>query len=52
MKIPFISNLKKPSCDSKREVLELATLWNILLGQLLDLISLFEPMFEFYDPWL
>ena len=26
LKIPFISNLKKPACASKRDVLELATL--------------------------
>ena len=26
LKIPFISNLKKPACASKRNVLELATL--------------------------
>ena len=26
MKIPFISNLKKPACASKRDMLELATL--------------------------
>ena len=26
LKIPFISNLKKPACGSKRDVLEIATL--------------------------
>ena len=26
-KIPFISNLEKPACASKRDMLELATLW-------------------------
>ena len=26
-KIPFISNLKKSACASKRELLELATIW-------------------------
>ena len=26
-KIPFISNLKKPACASKQDMLELATLW-------------------------
>ena len=36
-KIPFISNLKKPACATKQDVLELATLWysNITL-MLLD----------------
>ena len=29
-KIPFISNLKKPACASKQDVLELATLRYIL----------------------
>ena len=26
LKIPFISNLKKPACASKRDMLEIATL--------------------------
>ena len=30
MKIPFISNLKKPACASKQDVLELATLGYVL----------------------
>ena len=30
-KIPFISNLKKPACASKRDVLELATLRYVVL---------------------
>ena len=33
MKILFISNLKKPSCAPKQDVLELMTLWHVILFQ-------------------
>ena len=32
MENPFISNLKKPACAPKRDVLELVTLWYLSTG--------------------
>ena len=58
MKIPFISNLKKPACASKQDVLELATLRYLHIGQKHPLqnfqmsslvFCLIQELFQFYQ---
>ena len=44
MKIPFISNLKKPACASKQDVLELATLQYVPIY--------FFIFYRFYFRWI
>ena len=48
-KIPVISNLKNPACASKRDVLELATLWYFSLNVQPE-IKILNGLYNMYAP--